>query len=142
MRFENLDRKDKGFLEFMGSKLLELGDRFVIIFYDFKSQYKQHLRVLYRGIRTTLIDYSKWYAVISQLPKGYSGVTIELKANYPHPTLSEIVVAEAKVINMTKETAFAVIEIFSDDERVACATATYSILDEQKLTNRIREDVK
>ncbi len=97
----------------------------------------QHLGVVHGGAIATLADHCGWYAVISQLDPGYTSVTIELKINYLRPASGERLLAEARVINRTRRTAFAVVEIYVAESLVAYATATYSIVDEERLKNRM-----
>jgi len=92
--------------------------------------------VVHGGAIATLADHCGWYAVISELDKGFTSVTIELKINYLKPAKGEILMAEAKVVNRTKRTAFATIEIFAKDTLVAFATGTYSIINERKLKEK------
>ena len=141
MKFNELDQEDTDFLRYIGGELQELGEGHATLAFDIRAHHKQHLNVVHGGAIATLADHCGWYAVISQLEKGYTSVTIELKINYLRPAVGESLTAKAKVINRTKRTAFTTIEMFSKDTLVAFATATYSIVDEDRLKNRI-EHVK
>ena len=94
--------------------------------------------MVHGGAIATLSDHAGWYAVISELEKGFTSVTIELKINYLKPANGSILIAEAKVVNRSRRTAFATIEIFAKDILVAYATATYSIVDEERLKKGIK----
>ncbi|WP_292657211.1 PaaI family thioesterase [Nitratifractor sp.] len=137
MQFEELDRRDRDFLSYIGGELMELGEGHARLAFAIRPHHMQHLGVVHGGAIATLADHCGWYAVISQLDPGYTSVTIELKINYLKPASGERLQAEAKVINRTRRTAFATIEIFVRETLVAFATATYSIVDEERLKNRI-----
>jgi len=132
MRFSDLAPKDIDFLEYIGGELMDLEDGYAQLAFEIRPHHTQHLGVVHGGAIATLADHCGWYAVISELEKGFTSVTIELKINYLKPAIGEILMAEAKVVNRTKRTAFATIEIFAKDMLVAFATATYSIIDESK----------
>ncbi len=133
MQFEELDRKDIGFLEYIGGELMDLGDGHAQLAFEIQPHHTQHLGVVHGGAIATLADHCGWYAVISELERGFTSVTIELKINYLKPAKGNHLVAEARVVNRTRRTAFATIEIFAKDTLVAFATATYSIVDERKI---------
>jgi len=135
MQFNELAPKDVDFLEYIGGELMDLGDGYAQLAFEIQPHHTQHLGVVHGGAIATLADHCGWYAVISELDVGFTSVTIELKINYLKPAIGEILKAEAKVVNRTKRTAFATIEIFAKDTMVAFATATYSIIDESKQRN-------
>ena len=132
MNHDEIIRSDIGFLNFIGAKLLDLDDGYAQLAFEVKPHHQQHMGVVHGGAIATLADHTGWYAVISQLDSGYTSVTIEIKINYLKPANGKTLRAEAKVINKTKRTAFATIEIFSQETLVAYATGTYAIIDERK----------
>ncbi len=136
MQFSDLLPEDIGFLEYIGGELMDLGDGYAQLAFEIRPHHTQHLGVVHGGAIATLADHCGWYAVISQLDRGFTSVTIELKINYLKPAKGEILTAEAKVVNRTKRTAFTTIEIFAKDMLVAFATATYSIIDENRLKEK------
>jgi len=137
MQFSDLLPEDIGFLEYIGGELMDLGDGYAQLAFEIRPHHTQHLGVVHGGAIATLADHCGWYAVISQLDKGFTSVTIELKINYLKPATGEILTTEAKVVNRTKRTAFTTIEIFAKDTLVAFATATYSIIDENRLKEKL-----
>jgi uncharacterized protein (TIGR00369 family) len=136
MQFSDLLPEDVGFLEYIGGELIDLGDGYAQLAFEIQPHHTQHLGIVHGGAIATLADHCGWYAVISELDKGFTSVTIELKINYLKPAKGEILMAEAKVVNRTKRTAFATIEIFAKDTLVAFATGTYSVIDERKLKEK------
>lgn len=133
MQFDELLPEDIDFLKYIGGELMDLSDGYAQLAFEIRPHHKQHLGVVHGGAIATLADHCGWYAVISELDKGFTSVTIELKINYLKPAIGEILTAEAKVVNRSKRTAFTTIEVFAKDTLVAFATATYSIVDEQKI---------
>ncbi len=136
MQFKELEREDIGFLEYIGGELMDLGDGYAQLAFEIQPHHTQHLGVVHGGAIATLADHCGWYAVISELEKGFTSVTIELKINYLKPARGEHLVAEAKVVNRTRRTAFTTVEIFAKNILVAFATATYSIIDERNITHK------
>ncbi len=132
MNQNEIDKNDIDFLKFIGASLLDLGDGYAQLGFEVKPHHKQHLGVVHGGAIATLADHTGWYAVISELEPGFTSVTIEIKINYLKPALNDILTAEAKVVNRTKRTAFATIEVFSKDTLVAYATGTYAVINEKK----------
>jgi len=141
MKFNELSSEDTDFLRYIGGELIELKDGYAKLAFEVKNHHKQHLNVVHGGAIATLADHCGWYAVISQLDKGYTSVTIELKINYLKPAIGKHLIAKAKVVNRTKRTAFTTIKMYSKEVLVAFATATYTIVDEERLKNRV-EHVK
>ena len=136
MQFDDLDRKDIGFLEYIGGELIDLEDGYAQLAFEIQSHHTQHLGVVHGGAIATLADHCGWYAVISELEPGVTSVTIELKINYLKPARGEHLVAKARVVNRSRRTAFTTIEIFAKNTLVAFATATYSIIDERNTTQK------
>ncbi len=124
---------DSGFLKHIGAEVIDCDDGSAELAFAIKPYHKQHLGVVHGGAIATLADHTGWYAVVSLLDDGYTSATIELKTNYLKPANGDILKAKAKVINKTKRTAFATVEIFAKDTLVAYATGTYAIIDENKL---------
>ena len=132
MKQNEIDKEDIDFLKYIGADIVDLGDGYAQLAFEIKPHHKQHLGVVHGGAIATLADHTGWYAVISELESGFTSVTIEIKINYLKPASGDILRAEAKVVNRTKRTAFATIEVFSKDLLVAYATGTYAIINENK----------
>lgn len=132
MNQNEISQDDIDFLKHIGAEVIDFNDGYAQLAFEIKPYHKQHLGVVHGGAIATLADHTGWYAVISELDKEFTSVTIELKVNYLKPAKGEIIKAEAKVVNRTKRTAFVTIEIFAKDLLVAYATGTYAIIDERK----------
>ena len=127
---------DIDFLKHIGGELLDFGNGYAQLAFEIQAFHKQHLGVVHGGAIATLADHAGWYAVISELDNNFTSATIEIKINYLKPAIGDILIAEAKVINRTKRTAFATIEIFAKNLLVAYATGTYTIMDNKQLLEK------
>lgn len=127
--------EDISFLKHIGGVIIDMNEGYCELGFDVQEMHKQHLGIVHGGAIATLADNAGWYAVMSLLGEMQTCVTIEMKVNYLKPASGENLLAQAKVINRTKKTAFSVIEIFSKDILVAYASATYMIISESKEKN-------
>ena len=128
----DLNKDDIDFLKYIGAEVVDLSDGYAQLAFEIQPHHKQHLGVVHGGAIATLADHTGWYAVISELDPGYTSVTIEIKINYLKPAIGDILRAEARVVNRTKRTAFATIEIFAKNTLIAYATGTYAVMQEKK----------
>ncbi len=131
MNQNEICKDDIDFLKHIGGKLIDFSHGYAKLGFKIQNYHKQHLGVVHGGAIATLADHSGWYAVISGLDSDYTSATIEIKINYLKPAKGDILIAKAKVINRTKRTAFATIEVFAEDILVAYATGTYAILQDR-----------
>jgi len=136
---EIFETEGEGFLKYIGGELINLGDGYAELAFDVEPIHKQHMGVVHGGAIATLADHCGWYAVVSQVNPGQTSVTIEIKVNYLKPALSEVLRAEAKVLNRTKRTAFVTIEVFAKDVVVAYATGTYAVLEDRTQSAATKE---
>ncbi|MEA1914241.1 MAG: PaaI family thioesterase [Campylobacterota bacterium] len=132
MNQNQIDKEDVGFLKYIGGEVVDFDDGYAQLAFEIQPYHKQHLGVVHGGAIATLADHAGWYAVISGLDHGFTSATIEIKINYLKPAVGDILIAEAKVINRTKRTAFVTIEIFAKNLLVAYATGTYAVIDENR----------
>ncbi|DAB40534.1 MAG TPA: thioesterase [Sulfurovum sp. UBA12169] len=134
-----VEKEDIDFLQHIGGELINLSDGYAEVAFEIQPYHKQHHGTVHGGAIATLADHTGWYAVISEIPSGFSSVTIELKVNYLKPAAGEVLSAQAKVINRTKRTAFATIEIFAKDTLIAYATGTYAVFQERENAHTQRD---
>jgi uncharacterized protein (TIGR00369 family) len=137
LKQNEIAKDDIDFLKYIGAEVIDFGDGYAELAFEIQPHHKQHLGVVHGGAIATLADHTGWYAVISELDKEFTSVTIEIKINYLKPANGDILRAQAKVVNRTKRTAFVTIEVLSKDLIVAYATGTYAIIEdrEQKSKN-------
>ena len=131
MNQNEISKDDIDFLEHIGGELVDFSNGYAKLGFTIQSYHKQHLGVVHGGAIATLADHAGWYAVISELENGFTSATIEIKINYLKPANGNILTAEARVINRTKRTAFATIEVFAKNLLVAYATGTYAIIQDR-----------
>ncbi len=132
MNLSELQKSETGFLNHIGGELLEFGKGYAKLSFVIKDIHMQHLGVVHGGAVATLADHAGWYAAVSEIQKGQTCATIELKINYLQPASQVHLIAEAKVKNRTRKTVFVVIELFDKVKTVAFATATYTIISEKR----------
>ena len=131
MNQNQICKDDIGFLKYIGGNLIDFGDGYAKLAFEIQPYHKQHLGVVHGGAIATLADHAGWYAVISEVQNGYTSATIEIKINYLKPADGDVLTAVATVVNRTKRTAFATIEIFAKDVLVAYASGTYAIMEDR-----------
>ena len=131
MKQNEISKDDIDFLKHIGGEIVDFGDGYAQLAFEIQPYHKQHLGVVHGGAIATLADHAGWYAVISELEQGFTSATIEIKINYLKPAKGDILTAIAKVMNRTKRTAFAIVEVFAKDLLVAYATGTYAIINDR-----------
>ncbi|ADO45446.1 MAG: PaaI family thioesterase [Hydrogenobacter thermophilus] len=119
------------FLEHIGAVVEELSKDRAILSIDVQEYHLQHLGYVHGGVISSLADNTGWYAVIANLSESKTSVTIEIKINYLKPAKMGKLKAVGKVIKIGKRVAFAVVEVYMQDELVAYATGTYAILEKE-----------
>lgn len=119
------------FLEHIGAVVEELSKDRAVLSIDVQEYHLQHLGYVHGGVISSLADNTGWYAVIANLSESKTSVTIEIKINYLKPAKMGKLKAVGKVIKIGKRVAFAVVEVYMQDELVAYATGTYAILEKE-----------
>ena len=119
------------FLEHTGAQLksFEKGSAEVELYTE--SHHLQHLGFIHGGVISTLMDNTGWYAAMSNLDKGYTAVTMEIKINYLKPATGNYLIAKAEVKRQGKTTSFVTIELMCEGKLTAYATGTYAILEDK-----------
>lgn len=116
------------FLEYTGAILKSFGKGEAEVELEIRPHHLQHLGFIHGGVISTLMDNAGWYAAVSDLPEGYTAMTMEIKINYLKPTSGTYLIASAKVVQQGKTSAFVTIELEDDKSLVAYATGTYAII--------------
>ncbi|MEW5832634.1 MAG: PaaI family thioesterase [Campylobacterota bacterium] len=120
------------FLEHIGGKLIRYEPGSAEVELSTMPCHLQHLGFIHGGVISTLMDNTGWYAAVSNLPEGFTSVTMEIKINYLKPAAGSHLRALAKVIRQGKKTSFVTIELHDGENLVAFATGTYAVLEEKK----------
>ena len=75
-----------------------------------------------------MADISMGVAVYSTLKKGEETATIEIKINYLKPANKKVLICDAKVIQKGRQIAVIEAEIKADENMIAKAMGTFSII--------------
>ncbi len=118
------------FLEHTGAKLKSYEKGKAEVELHTQPHHLQHLGFIHGGVISTLLDNTGWYAAVSNLDKGYTAVTMEIKINYLKPASGKHLIATGEVKRQGRTTSFVTIELKDDGKLVAYATGTYAILKE------------
>ncbi|TDA69050.1 PaaI family thioesterase [Sulfuricurvum sp. IAE1] len=121
------------FLEHIGGKLIRYEQGSAEVELQTMPYHLQHLGFIHGGVISTLMDNTGWYAAVSNLPEGFTSVTMEIKINYLKPASGEHLRALGKVLRQGKKTSFVTIELHDGENLVAFATGTYAVLEEKQV---------
>ncbi len=91
------------------------------------------------GILFSMLDTAMGRSVISKLPQGRGCATIEAKINFFRPVQHGRIRAEAKMMTITRRTAYAEGALYDDEGRVlARSSGTFFLTDTMKQRDRER----
>jgi uncharacterized protein (TIGR00369 family) len=91
------------------------------------------------GVLFTLLDTALGGAVVHSLERGKGCATLELKINYFRPIQHGRIVAEGRLVNRTRSTAYAEGEVRNEEGKVlAKASGTFFITDTLVQSERAR----
>ncbi len=121
------------FLEHIGGKLIRYEPGSAEVELVTMPYHLQHLGFIHGGVISTLMDNTGWYAAVSNLPEGFTSVTMEIKINYLKPASGSHLRALGKVLRQGKKTSFVTIELHDGENLVAFATGTYAVLEEKQV---------
>lgn len=103
---------------------------------------ERHMSVAERvhgGVLFTLLDTAMGRAIISRLPEGRGCATIEARINCFRPVQHGSLRAEARVVTITRRTAYAEASLFDGEERlVARASGTFFLTESRRQADRER----
>jgi uncharacterized protein (TIGR00369 family) len=116
------------FLDHLGATIKSASEGKAQIELTIKPFHLQHLGFVHGGVISTLMDNVGGCAAGSSIKEGQTVVTMEIKINYLKPAKGEYLLANAEVKRQGRTTSFVTIELMCNDQLVAYATATYSIL--------------
>jgi uncharacterized protein (TIGR00369 family) len=139
VRSMSTDEQHNGFARWMGmeSLLQEGGVRRVAL--TLEPRHMSRAKRVHGGVLFTLLDSALGGAVVSALPEGKGCATLELKINYFRPIQHGRVVAEGRLINRTRHTAYAEGEVVNDEGKVlAKASGTFFITETMVQSERAR----
>ena len=128
-----------GFTEWMGVEYLvdEGGLRRLAL--RLTPNHMSRANRVHGGVLFTLLDTALGGAVVSALPEGKGCATLEMKINYFRPIQHGRVVAEGRLVNRSRHTAYAEGEVVNEDGKVlAKASGTFFLTDTIEQSERAR----
>ena len=127
------------FSEHLGFVALDSGAGEARIALDLTAAHMSTAGRAHGGVLFSLIDTAMGRAVITELPKEKGAATLEMKINYFRPVTSGRITARAKLMNLTRRTAYLEGEITDEVGKVlARATGTFFVTDTRKVSERER----
>ncbi|HEY2388501.1 MAG TPA: PaaI family thioesterase [Candidatus Binatia bacterium] len=91
------------------------------------------------GVLFTLLDTALGGAVVNGLPAGRGCATLELKINYFRPIQHGRIVAEGRLVNLSRNTAYAEGEVRNEEGKIlAKASGTFFVTDAIEQADRAR----
>jgi len=84
---------------------------------------------LHGGTVAALVDHVLGSVLYPHMGRGQWAATTEFKINYLNPVTGGVLVAEARIINMTRRSAVVRIEVENEARVVAAAQGTVTIVD-------------
>jgi uncharacterized protein (TIGR00369 family) len=80
------------------------------------------------GVLFTLLDTALGGAVVNALPRGQGAATLEMKVNYFRPIQHGRVIAEGRLVNRSRHTAYAEGEVTNEEGKIlAKASGTFFV---------------
>ena len=115
------------FAELLGLKILTNSDGKSTSLIPFKKTLLNPNNVLHGGVVHSLADTCMGAALASSLELNERCATIEIKVMYLKPAGSYDLTSKSKIIRKGKKVAWLESEVFSKDELIAKASASYAI---------------
>ncbi len=127
------------FSEHVGFVAVESGAGEARIALDLADKHMSTAGRAHGGVLFSLIDTAMGKAVITELPREKGAATLEIKINYFRPVISGRITACARLLNLTKRTAYLEGEITDENDKVlARASGTFFVTDTRKVSERER----
>ncbi|MDQ6665240.1 MAG: PaaI family thioesterase [Acidobacteriota bacterium] len=105
-----------------------------------RDELRNGLGVLHGGVTATMADAAVGIAVVNHFEGKRAATTVEMKLNYFLPVENGKIVARARLIRTGKTLCVGCVDLFDDRKRlVAAALATYMLLPDMPLPNRVKE---
>jgi len=91
----------------LGVEAVRLGDGECVMELELDERHMSTARRAHGGVLFAMLDTAMGRAVISRLPDGRGCATVEARINYFRPVPGGRVRAEAKLVRLTRQTAYA-----------------------------------
>lgn len=127
------------FARLMGIEVEVTADGLCVLALELGSKHMSRARRAHGGVLFTLLDTAMGRAVLSELPEGRGCATVEAKLNYFRPVQSGRLRVEGRVVNRTRNTAYAEGTIWNDaGALVARSSGTFMLTDTLEQADRER----
>jgi acyl-CoA thioesterase len=127
------------FTEYLGIRTVSSEAGLCIMECDLEDRHMSTADRVHGGVFFTMLDTAMGRSVISKLPDGRGCATLEAKINYFRPVQEGRLRAEARVLTMTRNTAFVEATLSDAEERIVCrASATFMLTESRTQQDRER----
>lgn len=120
--------KQSAFVKLLGLSIEKMENGFCQSKLQIKEDFLNKRKIVHGGVIYSMADISMGIAVYSTLKKEEETATIEIKINYLKPTNKKMLICEARVIQKGKQIAVIEAEIKADENMIAKAIGTFSII--------------
>ncbi len=120
--------KQSAFVKLLGLSIEKMENGFCQSKLQIKEDFLNKRKIVHGGVIYSMADISMGIAVYSTLKKEEETATIEIKINYLKPTNKKVLICEARVIQKGKQIAVIEAEIKADENMIAKAIGTFSII--------------
>lgn len=118
-----------GLSSLLGMKLDRFEPGFLHASLEVRSEFLTPIGNLHGGTVAALVDHVLGCVLYPHMSKGQWGATTEFKINYLRPVTEGVLVAEARIMNMTRRSAVVRVEVENVGRLVAAAQGTIMIVD-------------
>jgi uncharacterized protein (TIGR00369 family) len=117
--FLKANERVTGLPKYLGIKLLQFGPGRLLAEMPIREELLTPFGNIHGGVMAALVDHVLGVVLYPLMGRGQWAATTEFKLNYLAPAKSGTLVAESRVISMTRTTAVVRIEV-TNDGRLAC----------------------
>lgn len=120
--------KQSAFVKLLGLSIEKMENGFCQSKLQIREEFLNKRKIVHGGVIYSMADISMGVAVYSTLKKGEETATIEIKINYLKPANKKVLICDAKVIQKGRQIAVIEAEIKADENMIAKAMGTFSII--------------
>lgn len=125
-----------GLSALMGMRLEQFEAGYLRASLDVRPEFLTPFGNLHGGTIAALVDHVLGSVLYPHMGKGQWAATTEFKLNYLSPVTGGVLVAEARIMNMTRRIAVVRVEVENEARVVAAAQGTVMIVDPRPKTDR------
>ncbi|MEJ7584397.1 MAG: PaaI family thioesterase [Acidimicrobiales bacterium] len=125
-----------GLSALLGMRLEQFEAGYLRASLDVRPEFLTPFGNLHGGTIAALVDHVLGSVLYPHMGKGQWAATTEFKLNYLSPVTGGVLVAEARIMNMTRRIAVVRVEVENEARVVAAAQGTVMIVDPRPKTDR------